>query len=230
MNKKALTKQYRVSSGKNAKAKFDPLKHTSLTNALQAYEDEYRPRNRFVLVFAHSKLYDDSPRHALLVKKKPNSRHGGLLNLPGGKIEYRESPRDAAIRELKEETNIEATWPQLVGAILPGPMDEMLKADPFIVYIYRVMSAPGADIKFPEDQPASWHFIKNSTGNQYVPGLAVILPLIAANQIGFIVEDVYWGPMTADRLETRQSRFILSFLRHSVADAADIKKKASFET
>jgi 8-oxo-dGTP diphosphatase len=45
-------------------------------------------------------------RLPLVLKKKPENL-AGMLNLPGGKIEVNETPIEAAIRELREETGLE---------------------------------------------------------------------------------------------------------------------------
>jgi len=51
-----------------------------------------------VAVFNHQEL---------LLLKRPDDVHcGGLWSLPGGKVEDSEMPLQAAIRELKEETNL----------------------------------------------------------------------------------------------------------------------------
>jgi A/G-specific adenine glycosylase len=43
-----------------------------------------------------------------LILKRDNRKHlGGLWELPGGKIDYRESPEKALIREIKEECNVD---------------------------------------------------------------------------------------------------------------------------
>lgn len=43
-------------------------------------------------------------------------RHNGIWDFPGGGVEFGESPRDAAIREGKEETGLLARDARLVGA------------------------------------------------------------------------------------------------------------------
>jgi 8-oxo-dGTP diphosphatase len=54
----------------------------------------------------------DSERRVLLVKWR---RPPGFYGLPGGRIEDGEEPHDAAVRELSEETGLEAHVSRLVG-------------------------------------------------------------------------------------------------------------------
>lgn len=42
----------------------------------------------------------------LLCKRSPNFSHPNLWFVPAGKIEFGETPRESAVRELEEETNI----------------------------------------------------------------------------------------------------------------------------
>lgn len=47
--------------------------------------------------------------HRILISKRPAHKlKGGYWEFPGGKIEEKEHPKDAIIRELKEEVGIEA--------------------------------------------------------------------------------------------------------------------------
>jgi ADP-ribose pyrophosphatase YjhB (NUDIX family) len=55
-------------------------------------------------------------RKVLLVKRG-RAPYRGLWSLPGGKVEGNESPRNAACRELKEETGIEAEVEGIVDTV-----------------------------------------------------------------------------------------------------------------
>lgn len=50
----------------------------------------------------------------LLMKRKKNP-YEGFWVLPGGHVEYGEDPRDAVVRELKEETKVKGKIERLVG-------------------------------------------------------------------------------------------------------------------
>ena len=50
-----------------------------------------------MIIFDGKKLF--------LEKRKPKGIWGGLWSFPGGKVEDNEMPLDAAVRELKEETD-----------------------------------------------------------------------------------------------------------------------------
>ena len=55
-------------------------------------------------------------RKVLLVRRK-RPPFAGLWSLPGGKAEGQETPRDAVIRELKEETGLEADIQGIVNTV-----------------------------------------------------------------------------------------------------------------
>ena len=59
-------------------------------------------------------MFED--RRVLLVKRG-HAPFVGLWSLPGGKLEADETPRDAARRELKEETGIEAEVDGVVDTV-----------------------------------------------------------------------------------------------------------------
>jgi 8-oxo-dGTP diphosphatase len=54
---------------------------------------------------------------AVLLVKRGRGPHGGVWSLPGGKIEGKEAPQAAALRELMEETGIDAEIAGTLGDI-----------------------------------------------------------------------------------------------------------------
>ena len=157
--------------------------------------------SEMVIVFAHAHLYQEAPRHALVVKKRPSSLHAGMYNLPGGKLngipdsgtkkDTIEEPAAAALRKLKEETNCEGTFPQLLGVIAPV---EWISPDdaPYLVYIYRVILAPNQTCQGTEDQPASWQPIQDANNGKWVPNAPLILSLCASGMRDFVIQDTHW--------------------------------------
>lgn len=75
----------------------------------------------YVLCYAES-IDNPDVDWVVLIDKKSPPWQAGRLNLPGGKIEPGETPVRAAIRELREETNLEAviTMCEVIG-VIHGP-------------------------------------------------------------------------------------------------------------
>lgn len=75
---------------------------------------DYRPHT-FQRVAAYALITRDAPSPSVLLTRiSAQGFHTGLWALPGGGVEHAEAPKDALLRELREETGLEGT----VGAIL----------------------------------------------------------------------------------------------------------------
>lgn len=72
---------------------------------------------KVILVFAGGCLFDEAGR--VLLQKRGDSNKWGF---PGGAIELGETPEDAAIRELKEETGLDVAIDSLIGIYTDSDM------------------------------------------------------------------------------------------------------------
>nr|WP_245975784.1 NUDIX domain-containing protein [Amycolatopsis palatopharyngis] len=66
-------------------------------------------------------VHDDEGR--LLLIRRANEPARGLWSLPGGKVEQGESDAEAVIRELREETGLDAVAGALAGQVVRGPYE-----------------------------------------------------------------------------------------------------------
>lgn len=72
---------------------------------------------KIILVFAGGCLFDEQGR--VLLQKRGNS---GKWGFPGGAIELGETPEDAAIREVREETGLDVEIESLIGIYTDSDM------------------------------------------------------------------------------------------------------------
>lgn len=184
---------------------FRPTKFDDLLAANQGYHAFLSSANllsalrRYVVIFAHGDLYQDAPRHALMIRKPANSSlHPGMLNLPGGRCELNEHPKDAAVREFYEETGWQCQQPQLMGLLLPSMFD-FVKESPYIVYCYRgiIRTADKQTAKDDahhlniEQHEPMWYLIQDLGLQQIVPNIIAVLPHMASESRCWIIQDCW---------------------------------------
>jgi len=61
----------------------------------------------FETIYVVAAIIRNDADEFLITQRLPGARYGGLWEFPGGTMEDGESPKEALIRELKEELNIE---------------------------------------------------------------------------------------------------------------------------
>ena len=123
------------------------------------------------------------PPEVLVVRKNKPDWQVGRLNLVGGKIEDGETPEQAAVRELFEESGLEpVTPPQMMGAIF-GSWGT--------VYCVRI----GVFNRIIEQQAGEteevlwvpWDKLRDDP--KLIPNLRVVIPLMAYGVTGWAIED-----------------------------------------
>lgn len=72
----------------------------------------------------------------LLAKRHPNKSQGNFWAVPGGKIEPQELPRNAVIREIKEEVGLDINDESLI------PVGKLYFRLPYLDYTYHMFRKP----------------------------------------------------------------------------------------
>jgi 8-oxo-dGTP pyrophosphatase MutT (NUDIX family) len=143
---------------------------------------------KYVLVYCSS--YEDK---FILVEKSKPSWQKGKLNLPGGKIEEGETPKDAAYRELYEETGI-----------LPGSMRFMQEegifyGEDWLIYVFSCCGFT-QDLQGEPDEPVAWYYPEHYVFDdpRLIPNLRLIIPLCTQPVSGWSIEEkddkFIWNP------------------------------------
>lgn len=137
----------------------------------------------------------------LVLKDKPEWQRG-RLNLVGGKVEDGETPQQAAIRELAEETGfsiehqmIESiSYPILCGQIIGGPSGtndcivHCLRCDIFCHM--NVNQVPTVTPREGETETVSWeHWHVAKDDPRLIPNLRMVVPLLEFNVHGWSIVD-----------------------------------------
>lgn len=92
-------------------------------------------------------LPDDGHRYILMIKR--GDGHGWAI--PGGKVEPGESPVEAAVRELKEETGLDlttASWSRGQAVYVPDPRatrEAWAVTVPSVTYLHDMPTVKGSD-------------------------------------------------------------------------------------
>ena len=83
----------------------------------------------------------------LLCKRSPDETLPNIWSIPGGGIENGESPGQAAIREVHEETNIELTTDLDLVGMIDTKNEDGLKTGMMFVFLQEIKDKKNADLK-----------------------------------------------------------------------------------
>lgn len=106
----------------------------------------------------------DHPRRLLAAQRSYPSDLAGKWELPGGKVEPGEDPRDACVREIVEELGVAPT----LGALVPGPEGDW----PIGKHTMRVWLATVSDepVRGTDHSSLRWCTASEILGLDWLPG------------------------------------------------------------
>ncbi len=126
--------------------------------ALNIYGTVYlEPSPQFKLRVEIATLYIEDGNRLLFLHRQENKSQGNLWGIPGGKIEKNETPLQAVIREIKEETGYDFSNQPI--QFLKTVYIEYNEKDHFVYHMFRVKMPfdPGAvKINFKEHKGFTW--------------------------------------------------------------------------
>ncbi|MEN3362138.1 MAG: 8-oxo-dGTP diphosphatase [Mycobacteriales bacterium] len=89
-------------------------------------------------------VHDNAGRLLLIRRGREPGR--GLWSLPGGRVEAGETPAEAAVREVREETGLDVLAGHLIGSVeRPGPAGQIYVIDDFACTVRGGTLRPGDD-------------------------------------------------------------------------------------
>lgn len=88
-------------------------------------------------------VYIEQAGRVLMIHRQKKDEHLGLWLAPGGKIEANETPREAAIREVKEETGLDLPEVRLQGLLSFPDMGDSPFGDEWHVFVFHTQHCEG---------------------------------------------------------------------------------------
>ncbi|MFR9799640.1 NUDIX domain-containing protein [Streptomyces sp. MS06] len=112
-------------------------------------------RNPLPVAVALQPVYDDRGTALVVITRTVAPAYGGIA-LPGGYVDDREDWRQAVVRELKEETGIDAAARDIRLA------DAMSSSDGYLLLFGLLPERPAAGLpaSAPTDETEGWHLLR----------------------------------------------------------------------
>lgn len=105
----------------------------------------------------------------ILLIKRVKPPYAGYWAIPGGKVEFGEHPEEAAVREIKEETNIDCNFEELRGIaseIVHNPEGE--KIAQFMLYVCKLRLLH-SNIQMQKEGEVKWFNLNDLEKEKVVP-------------------------------------------------------------
>jgi 8-oxo-dGTP pyrophosphatase MutT (NUDIX family) len=131
-------------------------------------------------------------RMPLVLKNKPEYL-AGMLNLPGGKVELGETPIEAAIRELKEETGLEHVSDYDGMCYCPAEYMGMIQGTKSYIHCVRVPVYSRQELKprADETEEVDWYAYPGLLSiPNLMPNLRLTIPLMSRGIKGWVIGDI----------------------------------------
>ncbi len=95
----------------------------------------------------------DETKKKILLGKRKNAYKAGMYGMPGGRIELKEAFEDTVVRELKEETNLDAQDITYIGVVR-----ELQESYNFIHFIFLCESYTGTLTNSEPEKCEGWEW------------------------------------------------------------------------
>lgn len=90
----------------------------------------------------------------ILLEKRKNEPGKGKWSIPGGLVDIGESPEQAVIREVKEETCLDVEAPRLIDVVSDVSIDENGKVKYHFVIVDYLVTVDGGELRAASDADA----------------------------------------------------------------------------